>query len=60
MISANDTMQELDTVNRVEVIDAAGRAYVKYGVHSLKLMLQDNGKTLKIFIENDPDTEPTS
>ena len=44
---------DLSNVNRVEVIDNdTGRGYVKYNfkVKNLKHELQDEGKTLKIFI----------
>lgn len=42
-------------VYRVEVIDAKGRTYVKYGVTHTELQLQDDGKTLKIFLTEDKD-----
>ena len=35
---------------RFEVIDSEWRAYVKYGV-DLDFSIQDNGKTLKIFVK---------
>lgn len=42
-------------VTRVEVIDHSpdgkGRAFVKWGVKSLELSYQDDGRTLKIFIK---------
>lgn len=42
-------------VNRIEVIDETGRAYVKgkqYGTPvKVELSLQDDGKTLKVFVE---------
>ena len=37
-------------VTRVEVIDADGRSYIKYRVTSVELHLQDEGRTLKIFV----------
>lgn len=37
-------------VNRVEVIDKKGRAYVNMNVKFVQLQLQDNERTLKIFI----------
>lgn len=42
-------MQNFDKVTRFEVIDGTGRAYVRYGV-SVKLQLQDDDRTLKVFI----------
>jgi hypothetical protein len=38
-------------VTRVEVIDKDGRAYTNYDVSRCDLMLQDNNKTLKIFLK---------
>ncbi len=44
-------MQNLEKVTRFEVIDGTGRAYVKYGV-SVALDLQDDGRTLKVFVSD--------
>lgn len=41
---------KLDEVTRIEVIDENGRNYVRYDCKT-KLSLQDNGRTLKVFIE---------
>lgn len=38
-------------VNRVEVIDNNGRSYTQYGVTSVYAMLQDDMKTLKLFVD---------
>lgn len=38
-------------VTRVEVIDKDGRAYTNYDVSMCDLMLQDDNKTLKIFLK---------
>ena len=39
-------------VTRVEVIDEKGRSYVNWKDNNkVKLSLQDDGRTLKIFIE---------
>jgi len=38
-------------VDRVEVIDAQGRSYVNMDVKECALMLQDNNKTLKLFLK---------
>ena len=38
-------------ITRVEVIDEDGRSYVNYAVSELILSLQDDGKTLKIFLK---------
>lgn len=45
-----DKMIELKDVDRVEVIDSAGRAFTRYRVSDVQLALQDDGHTLKIFI----------
>jgi hypothetical protein len=44
------TEQNFEKVTRVEVIDADGRSYVKYGVTAVELSLQDDDRTLKIFL----------
>lgn len=43
-------------ITRVEVIDETGRAYVKYLEDNQEVVcdLQDNGRTLKVFIELAP------
>lgn len=38
-------------ITRFEVIDENGRVYVRHGV-SLEVYLQDDGKTLKVFINH--------
>ena len=40
-------------VNRVELIDDAGRAYVNMSVSSVSAELQDADRTLKIFVSTD-------
>ena len=37
-------------VTRVEVVDEEGRKYVRHNIENVDLSLQDEGKTLKIFI----------
>ena len=46
-----------EAVNRVEVIDNTGRKYVKYDVKYVGLDLQDDGKTLKVFVKYTPEEE---
>jgi len=41
----------LGNVNRIEVIDNNGRSYVKYDIESIVMQLQDDGKTLKLFVK---------
>ena len=35
---------------RVEVIDNTGRAYTKYGCKDVQVQMQDQDRTLKVFI----------
>ena len=46
-----------EAVNRVEVIDNTGRAYVKHNVQADVSDLQDDGKTLKIFLTYEEEEE---
>ena len=46
----NDELHSQEGINRVEVIDETGRAYVKYFTGKCELSYQDEGKTLKVFI----------
>lgn len=50
-------MLNYDNVNRLEIIDDRGRSYIKLGVTGMTFDLQDQGKTLKIFVSNDADQE---
>ena len=43
-------MIDLEKVDRVEVIDSKGRAFTRYGCADVKMDLQDDGRTLKIFV----------
>jgi hypothetical protein len=43
--------------NRIEVIDNTGRKYVKYDVENVQLHVQDDGKTLKVFVKYIPEEE---
>lgn len=40
-------------VTRVELIDNEGRQYVQYGVQQVKFQLQDDGRTLKVFLDSE-------
>lgn len=40
-------------VTRVEVIDSNGRSYVKYDVKDVSISVQDDERTLKVFLKND-------
>lgn len=43
----------LPEVTRVELIDDTGRAYSQWNVKDVELHLQDNERTLKIFLKGD-------
>lgn len=43
-------MIDLKDVDRVEVIDGQGRAFTRYRVSDVRMDVQDEGRTLKIFI----------
>lgn len=45
-------IKRYNSVNRVELIDSSGRVYVKYGNFQIKVQVQDDDKTLKIFISD--------
>jgi len=50
-IELKDDLIVMNNINRVEVIDEQGRSYIKWDDNNyVKLSLQDDGKTLKIFI----------
>ena len=52
-----DCLTGLPEVNRVEVIDSQGRSYVKHGAHDVSYSLQDNGRTLKVFLSEEIEIE---
>jgi hypothetical protein len=43
---------EFKEVTRIELIRNAKRLYVTHSVKNVKISLQDNNRTLKIFFEN--------
>ncbi|MET0886754.1 MAG: hypothetical protein ABWX92_09915, partial [Mycetocola sp.] len=47
-----NTIQPLPTVTRVEVIDNGGRAFVIYGASKVQMHIQDEGRTLKVFLDS--------
>ena len=54
-MSAIRNDKDLVTVNRVEVIDPTGRAYVKYLKQGevVRYSMQDENRTLKLFIQQE-------
>jgi hypothetical protein len=45
-----DEILDCRTVTRVEVIDENGRAYVRHNLDSVKISVQDDGRTIKLFV----------
>lgn len=41
-------------INRLEVIDEQGRAYVNMDIKEIDFSIQDNGRTLKFFVKSKP------
>lgn len=50
LIEKVNAVYDRPLVDRVEVIDNRGRAYTNYWVKDVSTSLQDNGRTLKIFV----------
>jgi hypothetical protein len=48
-----DTVEDVPHINRVEVIDETGRAYVNMNVEHVQYSLQDGGRTLKLFVKSE-------
>ena len=43
-------------ITRVEIIDSTGRAYTQYNVAEVQMSIQDDGRTMKIFLKNEEKT----
>jgi hypothetical protein len=56
MINQNET----SLVTRLEVIDNDGRSYVKYNIDKIQFSLQDDDRTLKLFVKHDSDKESST
>jgi len=56
MLTINEVIEKLpslfslEKVTRVEVINQYGRAFTDYNINKTDISLQDNNRTLKIFI----------
>ena len=49
---------DLTRLNRIEIIDQHGRAYVNTDVENVEFAFQDGNETLKIFLKDlSPDTK---
>jgi len=53
--SNGDFLKNYPDVTRVEVIDQISRVYTNYGCSNVQVSLQDDGKTLKVFLSTDYD-----
>ncbi len=47
----NSTVINTEKVTRVEVIDSNGRIYTNYNCKDVEIQLQDEKRTLKIFLK---------
>jgi hypothetical protein len=45
-------MENYNKVTRFEVIDRFGRSYSNWNVENVSFSLQDDGKTLKVFLRD--------
>jgi hypothetical protein len=50
-----DVNSELKDVSRITVVNDEGRAFEQFALKDIEFSLQDDGRTLKIFVKNDPD-----
>ena len=47
-----DFLKNYPGVTRVEVITNDGREFVRYGCSTVQVSLQDDGRTIKVFLYN--------
>lgn len=45
------TLKQMQAVTRLEVIDGDGRSYSKWNIQNKSFSFQDEGRTLKIFLD---------
>jgi hypothetical protein len=48
-----DFLKNYPKVTRVEVITDDGREFVRYDCSNVQMSLQDNGRTLKVFLKQE-------
>ena len=55
-------MIKLRDIEQLEIIDAHGRAFGRYDLDGVAMSGQDDGRTLKLFLdhEGEPDTRTTT
>ncbi len=51
-----DELTVTPLVSRVELIDETGRVYVNWDAKDVSVSLQDEGRTLKVFLANNNGT----
>lgn len=44
------TIEPMPRISRLEVIDEEGRKYVRHDLRIVETMVQDDGRTLKVFV----------
>lgn len=49
-----DYIQHLPDITRVDVIDEQGLAYTGWNLNDVRLVIQDDGRTLKVIVNRDP------
>ena len=52
-----ELLRPLPKVTRVEVINSAGRAYAARDLYGVSMVFQDDGATLKIFVDTEEERE---
>jgi hypothetical protein len=52
-----DFLKSYPEVTRVEVITDDGREFVRYDCHNVQLSLQDDGRTIKVFLKQEQISE---
>jgi hypothetical protein len=52
-----DFLKNHPEVTRVEVITDDGREFVRYGCHNVQVSLQDDGRTIKVFLKQEQISE---
>lgn len=48
----SDFLKDYPDVTRVEVITDSGREFVRYQCSNVQVSLQDNGRTIKVFLKS--------
>jgi hypothetical protein len=52
-----DFLRNFPNVTRVEVITDDGREFVRYGCSNVQVSLQDDGRTVKVFLKQEQISE---